>query len=123
MNLKNIIQSKIRQKERNKYCILTHYNALINTLLHIWGLPVHTSGSAGKEPTSQFRRLKRCRLNPWVRKRPWRRKWQPTPVFLLGKSHEQWSLAGYSPRGLRELDTTEDTRKNINYLERSPFVK
>ena len=33
----------------------------------------------------------------WVRKIPWRRKWQPTSVFLPGKSHGQRSLAGYSP--------------------------
>ena len=34
---------------------------------------------------------------------PWRRKWQPTPVFLPGKSHGWRSLAGYSPLGLEEL--------------------
>ena len=39
----------------------------------------------------------------------WRRKWQPTPLFLPGKSHGQRSLAGYSPRGCRESDTTEAT--------------
>ena len=33
--------------------------------------------------------------------------WQPTPVFLPGKSHGQWSRAGYSPWGRKELDTTE----------------
>ena len=38
---------------------------------------------------------------------PWRRKWQPTPVFLPGESHGQRSLAGYSQRGNRESDTTE----------------
>ena len=38
---------------------------------------------------------------------PWRRKWQPTPVFLPGESHGQRSLAGYSPQGRKELDTTE----------------
>ena len=54
-------------------------------------------------------RNKRCELNPWVGKIPWRRKWQPTPVFLPGKSHGQRSLAGYSPWGHRESDTTEDT--------------
>ena len=37
----------------------------------------------------------------------WRRKWQPTPVLMLGKSHGRRSLAGYSPRGRKELDTTE----------------
>ena len=36
-------------------------------------------------------------FNPWVRKIPWRRKWQPTPVFLPGKSHGQRSMVGYSP--------------------------
>ena len=40
-------------------------------------------------------------------KSPWRRKWQPTPIFLLGKSHEQRSLAGYSSWGHKELDMTE----------------
>ena len=38
---------------------------------------------------------------------PWRRKWQPTPVFLPRKSHAQRSLAGYSPWGRKESDTTE----------------
>ena len=37
----------------------------------------------------------------------WRRKWQPTPVFLPGKSHGQRSLGGYSPWGRKESDTTE----------------
>jgi len=43
----------------------------------------------------------------WVRKIPWRMKWQPTPVFLPGESHGQRNLAGYSPRGCKELNTTE----------------
>ena len=46
-------------------------------------------------------------FDPWVGKIPWRRKWQPTPVFLLGEFHEQRSLAGYSPWGHKESDTTE----------------
>ena len=47
------------------------------------------------------------RFDPWVRKFPWRRKWQPTPVFLPGKSHGQRSPVSYSPWGHKELDTTE----------------
>ena len=43
------------------------------------------------------------RLNSWVRKIPWRRKWQPTPVFLPGKSQGQRSLAGYSPWGHKSV--------------------
>ena len=46
-------------------------------------------------------------FDPWVRKIPWRGKWQPTPVFLPGESNEQRSLVGYSPWGHKELDTTE----------------
>ena len=49
---------------------------------------------SGKESTGQCRRPG---FNPWVRKIPWRRKWQPTLVFLLGESHGQRSLEGYSP--------------------------
>ena len=55
----------------------------------------------------QFRRHRRCGFYPWVRKILWRRKWQPTPVFLLGESHRQGSLAGYSPWGRKESDMTE----------------
>ena len=39
----------------------------------------------------------RDRFNPWVGKIPWRRAWQPTPIFLPGESHGQRSLVGYSP--------------------------
>ena len=38
---------------------------------------------------------------------PWRRKWQPIPIFLPGESHGQGSLVGYSSQGHKELDTTE----------------
>ena len=44
---------------------------------------------------------------PGSGKIPWRRKWQPTPGFLSGKSHGLRSLVGYSPRGRKESDTTE----------------
>ena len=74
------------------------------------GKPIHSPGGAsGKEPTCQSRRYKRCGFNPWVGKIPWRRAWQPTPIFLPGKSHEQRILAGYSPWGCTESDTTEAT--------------
>ena len=49
----------------------------------------------------------------WVRKIPWRRKWQPTPVFLPGKFHGQRSLAGYSPGSHKESDMTERLRTCI----------
>jgi len=65
------------------------------------------SGASSKEPTCQCRRLKRLELNPWVGKIPWRRVWQPTPVYLPGESHGQRSLEGYSPWGHKESDTTQ----------------
>jgi len=46
-------------------------------------------------------------FNPWVEKIPWRKKWQPTPVFWPGKSHGQRSLVGYSPCSHKESDTTD----------------
>ena len=51
---------------------------------------------SGKELACQCRRY---RFDPWVRKIAWRRKWQPTPMFLSGKSHRQRSLVGYSSWG------------------------
>ena len=48
-------------------------------------------------------------FNPWVGKVPWRRAWQPTPVFLPGESHGQRSLVGYSPWGRKESDMIETT--------------
>ena len=57
----------------------------------------------------------RPRFDPWVGKIPWRRKWQPTPVFLPGKSHGWKSLAGYSSLwGCKELDMTEMTSYHIS---------
>ena len=70
---------------------------------------IFVCGASGKEPACQCRRYKRHRFNPWVRKIPWSRKWQSTPVFLLGEPHEQRTLAGYSPCGRKESDMTEHT--------------
>ena len=62
--------------------------------------------SGGKEPACQCRWKSRG-FDPWVRKITWSRRWQSTPVFPPGESHGQKSLVGYSPRGCKELDTTE----------------
>ena len=68
------------------------------------GLP---GGTGGEEPACQCRRRKRHTFDPWVGKIPWRRKRQPTPVFLPGGSPGQRSLAGCRPRGHRESDATK----------------
>ena len=64
----------------------------------------------GKESMCQCRRLG---FNPWVGKNPWRREWQPTPVFLAGKFHGQRSLVGYSPWGQKESNMTEHMRTHV----------
>ena len=61
-------------------------------------------GTGGKQFAYRYRR---CTFSSSVGNIPWRRKWQPNPVFLPGKFHEQRSLAGCSPRGCKELDMTE----------------
>ena len=51
--------------------------------------------------------MQETQVQSWIGKIPWSRKWQPMPVFLCRKFHGQRSLTGYSPRGHKELDTTE----------------
>ena len=58
-------------------------------------------------------------LNPWVRKIPWIRKWQPAPVFLPGESHGRRSPMGYiNPWGRKESDTTK--RLHFKNLKQQP---
>ena len=66
-------------------------------------------GLSGKESACQCRRCWRQQFDPWIGKIPWRRKWQPTPVFLPEKFHGQRNLVGYIPWICKELDTTEHT--------------
>ena len=70
-------------------------------------MPARDKGFPGGSVVENLPVMQEHRLSPWVWKIPWRRKWQPTPIFLPGKSHGQRSLADYRPRGHRELDTTE----------------
>ena len=52
-----------------------------------------------------WRHKKHTCLIPGSGRFPWRRAWEPTPVFLPGESHGQRSLVGYNPQGCKELDT------------------
>ena len=73
-----------------------------NMRIYYMGFP---GGSEGKASACNAGDL--GLTDPWLRKIPWRRKWQPTPVILPGKSHGQRSLVDYSPWDRKELDTTE----------------
>ena len=75
---------------------------LLSELINIYYFLRLPRWCSGKESSCQCRRHKRRRFDPWVRKIPWRRKWQPTPVFLPGKSHGWRSPVGYHPWGHKE---------------------
>ena len=77
------------------------------------GKATHSSILAWTIPFN-FVQCGRPGFNPWVGKIPWRRKWQPTPVSLPGKSHGHRSLVGCSSWGLKESGTTE--RLTLAYL-------
>ena len=62
-----------------------------------------------KNPYSNAEDIRDCGFHPWVEKIPWRRAWQPTPVFLAGESHGQRSLTGYGPQDCKESDRIETT--------------
>ena len=83
------------------------FKATFKNAATMWrGLPKWRSG---RESACQCSRHRRCRFNPWVGNMPSRRKWQPTPVFLPGKSPRQRRLVGYSPEGHKESDRAEHT--------------
>ena len=69
----------------------------------------------------QCRRHRSYRFGPRVRKMPWRRKWQPTPVCLPGEFYGQRSLAGYSPWGRKEMDMTLQLSTHMNKYHKSNF--
>ena len=62
---------------------------------------------SGRESACQRRRCRRRKFNPWVRKTPEGGNGNPPQYSCLGNPHGQQSLAGYSPQGRKELDTTE----------------
>ena len=66
-------------------------------VVYLWGFPGDSVGRL----CLQCRQCKRRRFDPWAKKIPWKKAWQPTPAFLPGESHGQRSLAGYVPWGRR----------------------
>ena len=100
-------------RERQILCNTAYMRNLkkgTNEIIYKAELKLHLGfpgGAGGKEHACQCRRHKRHRFDHWVGKIPWRRAQQPTPVFLLGESHGQRSLVGYSPWGRKEWDMTE----------------
>ena len=69
--------------------ILTLYRSYLFCIMRYFQCGLLSS----KESSCQFKRLRRHRFYPWVRKISWRKAWQPTPLFLPGESHGQRNLA------------------------------
>ena len=76
------------------------------------------NGSAGKEYTCNAGDKGHTCLSPGLRRSPWRRIWQTTPIFLPEKSHGQRSLASYCPKGRKELDMTKHKPRKKSMLNR-----
>ena len=74
---------------------------------------------SGKESACQCRSLRTLRFDPWVGKIPWKRKWQPTLVFL--KSHRQRSLAGYSPWGCKRVGHNLVTKQQQQHVSQNTW--
>ena len=82
------------------YCVT--FSDIYFIFLYLSGMASLVAQTVKRLPT-----MRETWVRSWIGKIPWRRKWQPTPVFLPGKSHGLRSLVGYSPRGRKESDTTE----------------
>ena len=72
-------------------------------MISFMGFP---GGSVVKNPPT-MQETQMTGFSPWVRNILWMRQWQPTSIFLPGKSHGERSLVGYSPWGRKESDTIE----------------
>ena len=82
------------------------FNFICNILyMCICGLPQWLSSKRIHLPCRSHRRHG---FDPWVKKSPWRRAWQPTPVFLPGESHGQRSLVGYNHRVVKSQTWPSD---------------
>ena len=74
------------------------------------------NGLAGKQSACNARGTGKVSSIPGLGRSPWKRKWQPTLVFLPGKSHEQRSLMGYSLWGQKELEVTERVTLSLHFF-------
>ena len=89
--------------------------------LHLWRIllppnpPQLPRGLSGKESACQCRK---CRFDPWMEKIPWRRKWQPTPVFLPGRTEEAGSTHPPQPHPHWERISVFKTREELVFIEK-----
>ena len=94
----HVAQSRTQPKRLSSSSLLHRTPRNFKDLKNLFGLPGWLSD---KESTCQAGDM--SSFHPWVEKFPWRRKWQPTPLFLPEISHGQRSPAGYSPWGCKRV--------------------
>ena len=130
----NISSSWSQETERKWECnFYSIYDIVLVNSYNIYLSPIIPAGfqlaTSCKESACQCRRCKRWGFDLCVIKIPWRRKWQPTPVFLPWRFHGQrrksssFSMEGYSPWDHKESDTTEclSTRQHNQAGNRNLF--
>ena len=88
--------------DRGAWWAMVHRNTKSRTQLKRLSMDASWLSQVNNPPAMQETDVGDGCSNPWVRKIPWKRKWQPTPIFLPGKFHGQRSLVGH-----KESDTTE----------------
>ena len=98
-----------------QFSLPIHFMHILKIMTHIYHTYLFNKAFIGASLVSQ--RLKRLPVmqKTWVGKIPWRRKWQPTPVFLPGKSHGQRSLEGYSPQGHKRVGHDWATSLSLSF--------
>ena len=116
MNLKNTEWQKGQAQEciHYEFIYLRRINKQNWNMVLIAEIRDFPGGTSGKEPTCQCRRLKRPGFHPWVGKIPWRKKWQPSPVFLPGISpctEEPGGLPSMRSQRVRQDWATEHKQK------------
>ena len=104
----------LQNKKITYYTVQNHQYFIIYLDTHesTWHFP---GGAVVKNVPAKCRRCRRLGFDPWVGTIPDSRKWQPTPVFLSGKSLGQRSLAGYCLWGHKESDVTEHAYTQHEY--------
>ena len=115
-NPMNMSLSKLQEivKDRETWCAAAHRVAKSRAWLSNW---TTATMAAAFITLCNLTNLRLCMgAEFWVGKIPWRREWQPTPVFLLGESHGQRNLAGYSPWGHKRVrqDLVNKQQREIN---------
>ena len=101
----------------------THTHIYICIYIYICMYVYSFLGGTVVKISCQCKGWRRCGFNPWVRKDPWSKKWQLTPIFLPGKFHGQKSLVGYHPWGTKiQTGPSERTHTHIQFSPKSNWV-